>query len=411
MFASQLRLLLLSIALCQTIAGPLTTNDVEKHIEKLKGDDHRMVRWNADENTARHQKTECGNLAKALDLFKSSKEVKVRATVAEYATFCITDNPENRAILSNVEGIHAAILELVREKDPKASSIGAHLVYISAYNNAKNIKEFFDEDAVPMLAELFMNHEAESSQHMWAAAAIQNLAASYCEDECHWHWTKANKFQHVVLDESNSKLVIDGSPVRQEILRYQDLSMALSHMACMGPVMGKEDPEDNPFPGETAKKGKHDNHYNIVAWAAAGALKNIALEPHARNWLEAAVGCACHMEHSEDWLEAAKAESFLDHMRPDNPCYFMNEETDEIMHNKDYEEGDEDTLCWDYFFVNSDGQLCGDFSSSKDKGCETRDAKSSLAAQYACCACGGGNRDVDYDEHFEEDDEFEGEEF
>jgi len=61
-------------------------------------------------------------------------------------------------------------------------------------------------------------------------------------------------------------------------------------MACLGPVQG-EMSSKKPFPGENAHMGRDDASPNVLAWAAAGALKNLALEPKAKVLLESTMPC------------------------------------------------------------------------------------------------------------------------
>jgi len=221
---------------------------------------------------------------------------------------------------------------------------------------------------------------------MWAAAALQNLAASYCDTDdgrCYWRWS-SSKENHVILRSSSRPVLSDGSAVRTEALAVPGLVQALTRLACQGPVVlssGKDEPsDDNVFPGENAIAGRDETNPHIVAWAAAGALKNLALEPSAANVLELALPCLCRLAQSPDWLEKAKGRDALKFLRRGaHPCWFRKQQRDGS------------SLCMDGNFLDEEKYTCDGYEQASADECHNaRDVFTGVRASEACCGCGGG---------------------
>ena len=210
---------------------------------------------------------------------------------------------------------------------------------------------------------------------MWAASALQNLAASYCETEdgtCYWEWT--SKDEHIQLDPS-SPLTSDGTAARKAMLQMEDLVDLLIALACEGPL--DEEEEDVAMPGEFAVAGVHDYNAEIITWAAMASLKNLALEPSSKESLEHVIPCACFVKESADWLEESKSIGFIYHMRRhEDPCWMRD---------------DEAALCIDSNFLDEGLHTCEDYEDTDEEECAaSKDAFSGVAASEACCECGGG---------------------
>jgi hypothetical protein len=231
---------------------------------------------------------------------------------------------------------------------------------------------------------------ARPVQAMWAAAALQNLAASYCDTKddgrCYWDWNSRND-QHVTITSDSLPMVSDGTLIRQRMLQIDGLVQALTDWACTGPVQGQAD-ETNIFPGvnDQARLERQDEgNPNLVAWAAAGALKNLALEPTAKPLLEAsgAMPCLCRLKKSPDWLEKLKAKDALHFLRRGkSPCMFTGDDGDESS-----------SLCIDDNFIDAQGYSCDSYGNPRPGDCDIADAVSpSTTARQACCACGGGTK-------------------
>ncbi|VEU40430.1 unnamed protein product [Pseudo-nitzschia multistriata] len=374
----------------------ISPEELGRLIDELRGDDHRLVRWDATKHTRKKQRRGgCDELPRALDAVASEgRGVGAsdghKALACEFATFCITDNPRQRARLGQHEGIHAAVVGLVASPDVRASAMASHLIYIATFSNAKNHRAFVEHGAVGALGALVKSEASEPIQAMWAAAALQNLAASYCDTEgngrCYWRWDKKALDRPVlVIKNSSLPMISDGSEARRQILDDPDLVRALAGHACRGPVSGTEGP-GNPFPGEHAVAGRDDRSPNIVPWAAAGALKNAALSlsPGFLEALDPAMPCFCRMARSDDWLEANKAGHVLDHTRRRDPCWFGPG-------GEDYEAPGAE-LCVDRYFVDGEGYDCSGYERAGGDECATGDATGTTRASEACCPCGGGTR-------------------
>jgi hypothetical protein len=134
-------------------------------ITELKGDDLRLIRWNAVEHTAEKQASgSCSELAAATGVLKDGAATALhKKLAAEYATFCITDNPAHRALFSDQDGVHKAVVDLVESEDPAASAKAAHLIYIASYSNAKNHETFQKEGAVKSLAKIILDENSSKS--------------------------------------------------------------------------------------------------------------------------------------------------------------------------------------------------------------------------------------------------------
>ena len=296
-------------------------------VDDIRGDDLRLVRWDATKHTRRRQKEKSDNdndlepcpvaLPKALqvigyygqqqvdtDTVWTDEQALQVALACEYATFCITDSPTNRALLSTYQidpaspvendnpvppktfTIHKAIVRVVQQTlYPKASAKAAHLIYIASFNNKINHRAFFRANAVAVLSQIIKSYSVvdsktpshkndstvsttssvTSEQAMWAAAALQNLAASYCSTEndgrCYWTWMSAMS-SHAIIEEDSLPVLSDGTTVRRTALTDSDLLPALGAMVCqLGPVKGAMS-TTNPYPGDNAVINQHEESPN-----------------------------------------------------------------------------------------------------------------------------------------------------
>ena len=139
-----------------------------------------------------------------------------------------------------------------------------------------------------------------------------------------WEWTLENP--HVVLEEDSLPMISDGIVVRETMLKFDGLVETLVRMACAGPVEGSYH-EENVFPGETSVLGRDDNNQHLIGWAATGALKNLALEPSAKECIEPVLQCMCRMEDPPDWIEQHKSSDLILFMRREqDPCWYRDDE-------------------------------------------------------------------------------------
>lgn len=173
-------------------------------------------------------------------------------------------------------------------------------------------------------------------------------------------------------------MISDGIMVRENMVNIPGLIETLVQLACTGPVEGAFH-EGNVFPGENTVLGRDDNNPHLVAWAATGALKNLALEPTAIPRIEPALQCMCSMKESPDWLEQHKANELILFLRREpDPCW--------------YDETGVSSVCIDANFVDQEHYHCDAYKRASRAECENECVVTGVLAKNACCECGGGTR-------------------
>ena len=167
----------------------LATDRLQARVDSLRGDDARLVRYSATDHTAAAQSSgACEPFARALGdvVVAAAKSGTLGAEpdrevlALQVAALCVVDNPAHRAKLSSVAGVHEAVAALVSSRDERVSAAASELVYIGAFANAKNHAGFIGAGAVAALGRIVLDEAASPTNAMWAAAALQNLFASYC---------------------------------------------------------------------------------------------------------------------------------------------------------------------------------------------------------------------------------------
>jgi hypothetical protein len=387
-----------------------THDDLEALVNDLRGDDFRIVLWDAAVATADKQEPVCGTetLRDVVSLLRprrththgtntttrrttvlSTEEDTIRLAL-ELVTFCVTDNRQQRDHFAHAHrDIHAHILHHVASRQPLISAAAAHVVYITSFAHTVNHQAYIALGAVDVLSHVVLLPPQDSLtvQVMWAAAALQNLAASYCatpdDGRCYWEWPDVIKtsdaiaIDRVAIGHDSLPLISDGTRARQQIQRNDALVERLIELSCAGPVPRKESTR-NPYPGHKAETPRDTNHTNLLAWAATGALKNLALEPSAQSLLEPHVPCFCYLSHSKDWLEANKGGGILHHMRRGDPCWFDRQHVH--------------VTCVDDPFVDLENYACADYGDATEEECHAASVGSGVLARDTCCGCGGGRR-------------------
>jgi hypothetical protein len=268
-----------------------------------------------------------------------------RAKAAEAVTLLVTDHPSNRALIGSTPGVLAALVELVDRawRDAvahdanvatlqtdhmfEAAEAAAEAIWILAFNSPPNHAALLELGAVETLGALVTARDVHgvatpARAAMWAAAALQNLAASYCatpDGRCTWWWDGPR----LVPRGGRASLTVDAEAARQRITAAPQLVAALVRYACEGPV-GAHDPghdhdeSASPWPSKAVVESR--TAPSVVPWAAAGALKNLALsDVGAAAVLRRAdaAACLCALAwSSRDWLESSKARAALEHLQP-----------------------------------------------------------------------------------------------
>jgi hypothetical protein len=363
---------------------PSLSIDLDKSIQNLRQDDNRLVVVSVGSPTSKVQRNGgCDHLAEALDLLRNKKiSDETKAKVAQFGVLCVTDNADNRAILSKVIGIHKALVKLVQSSDSDAAAAACNLIYISSFSNKENHQGFINARAVDVLSTAIKSPQSRPHTTMWACAALANLAASYCagtkDGRCYWDW-KENR-SYVTIGKSSLPLDSDGLNVRKAMLQDKDLIQTLQKLTCGKPA-SKATMDQNPWPGENAIKGRDEDSPSIVTWAAAGALKNLALLPEAHQAIEQVLPCLCRLYNSPDWLEQNKGEMTIYHVRNANPCFF----------GKSGKDLDQDLSCIDRLWKDKDGYACNDYKAKECQGDGSVSNKQGVSAKDACCVCHGGD--------------------
>jgi len=410
------------------IYDEFTELQLQSFVNRLRGDDNRLMRWDASDYTYEQQSNGgCENLNDVLNMLvneslSSIVTDKAKVLACEYITLCTTENPYNRYLFSLKNGIHKAMIQLVNNPNSSLSAMASNVVYITSHASKENQHTYYEKGALLALGSIIKNEKAASFtsvQIMWAAAALQNLAASYCmpkirnndyvknmggeEDvegvfdfistdekiqhlggeRCLWDWTAEET--NIVIRKESLPILSDGRLIRQELLNDHDLLDTLKMFACRGPVKGLPS-NQNVFVGENAIIGRDENNPSIIPWAAVGVLKNLVLEgTSAKEYVEDIMMCLCHTVHSNDWLEANKGMEIMHHMRRSDPCRFYEEE--------DYFSA---LTCISNNFIDIDGHTCESYKLASEVECMAPDLfNANLTADTACCECGGGD-----DQHY-----------
>ena len=348
----------------------VSASTLQDRIASLQGDDRRIVRWDATEHTVEQQNGgSCELISEVTKVLRhESTDEELVGLALEYLTWCLTDHPGHRAAFA-VEGVHLHVVRHLSSSNPHVSASAAHVVYIGTFANSRNHQAFIENGAVSRLSHLIQQQSNLPVTIMWAAAALQNLAANYCDTpddgRCYWDWKEGR------LVMTTQPLLSDGATARQFIAQDKPLVEHLGELIRRGPVHPPQS-RGNPFPGDRARTGRDDSSPNLLAWAAAGVLKNLALSPEGQELVESYLPEACKLSKSPDWLEANKGEGILAHMRPGgDPCW--------------------DDGCIDAFFYDQENYSCGDYGEATKTECRATD-RDGVAASVACCGCGGGVR-------------------
>jgi hypothetical protein len=180
-----------------------------------------------------------------------------RAKAAEALSLFVCDDPGLRARFGAATGVLEALVSLVDNAwragvahdlgvdDPQtdeafeAAEAAAEAIWILAYNSSANHAALLRLGAIEALAATVtardvhgLNTPARAA--MWAAAALQNLAASYCETadgRCPWYFEQGDPR----LFEPGATISVDAEGARRRIGGFPGLIDALMAYLCEGP--------------------------------------------------------------------------------------------------------------------------------------------------------------------------------
>mmetsp|Transcript_19216 Transcript_19216/g.19494 ORF Transcript_19216/g.19494 Transcript_19216/m.19494 type:complete len:513 (-) Transcript_19216:140-1678(-) len=422
-------------------ASPRDDETFAKMIEHLRQTDNRLIRPSPTDETAALQNSYCPEILPLVIGFfvtschqsESSSIVNVNPVpkcthAVEILTLCSTNHDTNRESIGVQMNVIPGLISMLRlplltvapnpenGDDPegtlsfadatRAAAAAGEAIWVLAFNHAENYDAFVRGGAVEGLSNLLVtchglydNNAYADTQcyypQMWAMAALQNLAASYCKTEtghCDWEWKMVNetdKHTKLVLSD-DSPLKIDGEAVRLKIAKDEDLLDALGNWLCQGPVDDNVDPNRvsgwNLWPSEAILGHGYEELPSMVTWAAVGVWKNLAISQWTHELhFDEPFGCLCIVSLSDDWIEASKAHDALYHIG------VANEEVDCFEERLRYLHDDfcQDEPSWE----DSQRNSCATYKA--EQLCvyadDLAEAHSDIeSASEACCVCGGG---------------------
>jgi len=378
----------------------------------LRANDTRLVRPGPSDKTWERQDSDaCGlYLDQAYQILATPRRVPMESVMADAVTvitLCTTDRPKHRAKLTEtVKGVPAAIVSLLAPSSMyNSKSAAAECIWISSYSSKANHDAFVDAGAVERLSDVISNHQCSSLStkqeatqcylaQMWSAAALQNLAASYCDTNsgrCDWEWTdKATKNgRHEIAIDASEKVEVNPEAVRLSMIRNTKLLNKLATIICDNVKDLDKAPSERTWPSR-AKVTESVLTPSVAAWGAIGAVRNLALSPKFYDKMPTELQkCLCsHAVRSPDWLENSKAKDViyrfgLEKSDVCEPLYDTTKCTD-YKGWKDDEGGD----CKKY----EKKRWCAEYRDYAPPKEEWSGDEEYITAGEACCACGGGNK-------------------
>jgi hypothetical protein len=371
---------------------------------RLAEDDHRLVRLSTlSEETTELQDDVCPIAIPHVYEALESGDIAHAGLAAEVLRLCTTDNPRNRATIGKTGYVHIGLNSLLndgiaiyhdehkstKEKREATHAVakGAEAVWILSYNHDYNADMFADAGLIYSLMSVLkfclVNFEDEESicsdAVMWSLAALQNLAATYCESmsgRCEWKWNGNDLVINPEHPAKNDKALARRATIIAQV-KAQNMTDLLTHFVCQGPVH-KPNSDTHPWPGKSEDPVAHGHIPTIIPWAAAGFIKNLALDPTLREaWHhnDEMFHCLCDMAWSPDWLEESKANAALYNLGWEEECPAIH---DGCVDYPNWEEENDESTCQEYEEEN----YCAEYGHLTDE--------EGTPANEACCICGGG---------------------
>ena len=151
------------------------------------------------------------------------------------------------------------------------------------------------------------------------------IAVGTSDGECAWRWDGGSS--QLQLSEGQ-RVLIDGADVRRRVAAAPGVIDALVDAVCAGPV--SEEDLDIPLPSLASIHSREAP--SLVAWAAASALRTLAISPPLRNPILDARGvvaeqCLCNLTLSVDPLESTMSRAALYHLGRDGSLLWCGGET------------------------------------------------------------------------------------
>lgn len=397
--------LLALILLVEAVSGQMLDFKTLTNMKtRLAEHDHRLVRVNTlSEETTELQDDVC--LVAIPHVYESlaAEDIAHAGLAAEVLQLCTTDNPRNRATIGKTGFVHLNLNSLIKlgvsiyhdehksakEKREATHAVakGAEAVWILSYNDDYNADMFVDAGLVDSLMEVlkFCHVDFEDGESicsdavMWSLAALQNLAATYCTSEsgrCNWEWHGDDLVINPKHPAKSDRALERREAIIDEV-KAQNMTELLTHFVCEGPVH-KPNSDTHPWPGKSEDSVAHGHMPTIIPWAAAGFIKNLALDPILREaWYDndEMFHCLCEMAWSPDWLEESKANLALNNLGWESYCPAIHDGCADYL---DWEENTHGTTCQEY----EEEHYCAEYGNLTDE--------EGIAGHEACCVCGGG---------------------
>jgi hypothetical protein len=248
------------------------------------------VRPSPTHETWVNQRTEAcrADLERAYNvLVTEKKDTQALVDAVTVVSLCTTNNNANRAKLTTKSGMPEAIVRMLK-LDPPAIAAAGECIWISSFNSPENYEAFVKAGAVDALSGILTSTtpcEGKSCHHakMWSAAALQNLAATYCEDGgyCNWEWVTRQEggkrsdgeeaYYDVKLSEG-AEPKYDPTPVRELLLNNKKLLEIISDEICELGGYVDSHPSERMWPSR-ANVPEDIDHADIVPWAYIGLIK------------------------------------------------------------------------------------------------------------------------------------------
>lgn len=290
--------------------------------------------------------------------------LNIQTKVVQLLTLCSSEHPEFRQQVGSFNDsiVLRAILSMLEEGNPSIHSVVGEAIWILSFNNEHNHSFLTTNHAIAKMASTFVKSakDLESDEVsdddkaaytlaiMWIAAALQNLAASYCATDsghCWWEYgvedeEEVDEEESLYLNEESS-LVIDGSGAAELIAKSEggELANILQRMVCVEP-MTEEDEEFWPSVATIDSALNAASDSRLATWAVGGLLKNLSMYTGSKDVPQQSQECLCALMQSKDWLESSKAEDALFRLGIQEDCGEYGD-YDEDDHEDEEDERDE----------------------------------------------------------------------
>ena len=298
--------------------------DLDEMIAYLRDDDKRLIRYNVPSDLVwiRQEKLCAKQLEPLLVRLSTRFDADSNITledqikIVELLTLCSSEHPDFRNTIGTFEeGVALkAIISLLDEGQDSITAVVGAAIWILSFADQFN-HNYFTERAVEKMASILVERAKALDQMdeaskpacalaiMWMAAALQNLAASYCETDsghCWWEYgfSKEAEDGGIYLHE-DSPLEVDATKAAEAIVKSVDgeLVSVLHRLVCADPMTSEE---EHLWASEATIHGTSTSRISprIITWAVARLLKNLSMYEGTHEVTVAAKDCLCLLTRS-----------------------------------------------------------------------------------------------------------------